>query len=158
MCCPAALFAFAPSAFSRTVAAPPFCRSVNDYCCIILNQRLPPPSLHVSPPPSVVRNVAPRWCASNLFLPGTLPNSYTRGFNLTPPNWLSISLHLTESLAPVAFVSLSTITAMEQPLTSLHEPRSHTPCSWPKLELTALTTLPCHSQRRTIFESGKQNP
>src|SRR5262249_26540442 len=96
-------------------------------------------------------------CEWNLFLPGTRPNSYTRGFNLTPPNGSSILLPFTESSTSVAHVSLSTISAVEQPLTSTYKPLPDTLCFWPKLKLSSLTNLPPHSPRRRIVESAKQN-
>ena len=158
MCCPAASFGSAPSASWLTVAAPPSCRSANDYCWIIPSQPLPLPTLPISQHASVVRNVAPPCCQWNLFLPGTLPNSYTKGFGLTLPDLSPISRTLAESSTPVAFVSLSTITAVDQPLTSMYKPCPDTLCSWPKPKLTSLTTLHFHSQRRRIVESAEQNP
>src|SRR5262249_10203296 len=110
------------------------------------------------PHTSIVRNVAPPCCEWNLFLPGTRPNSYTRGFNLILPNWSSILLPLTESSTPVAYVSLSTIPAVEQPLTSTYNPLPDTLGSWPKLKLSSLTNLPLHSPRPRIVQSPKQNP
>ena len=99
------------------------------------------------------------WCESNLFLPGTRPNFYTRGFNLTPPKSPPISLPLTESSStPIAFVFLSTITALDQPLTSMSKPCPDTLRSCPKTKLSSLTTPLLHSHRRTIVESAKQNP
>src|SRR5215469_2263990 len=158
MSCPAALCASAPSASWPTVAAPPSCRSVNDYCWIIPSPRLPLPTFPVPPHASVVRNVALPCCEWNLFLPGTLPNSYTKGFRLTLPDLSPIPLTLTESSTPIAFVSLSTATALDQPPTPMSKPLLDTFGGWPKAKLSSPTTLLLHSQKRTIFESPKQNP
>src|SRR5215467_4396383 len=159
MCCLAASFASAPSASWRTVAALPFCPSVNDYyCCIIPSRQLPLPTLPIHPHASLVRNVAPPCCQWNLFLPGTLPNSYTKGSALTLPNLSSIPRPLTESFPPIAFVSLSTVTPPHSSPTPLFKPRLHALDLWPKGKLSSLTSLLSPSYRRTIFESPKQNP
>ena len=158
MYCPAAWFASAPSAFWLTVAAPPSCPSVSDYCCTIPAQQLPLPTLPLSQHASVVRNVAPPCCDCNRFLPGTLPNSYTKGFGLTLPSLSPIPLPLTELSTPVAFVSLPTLIAPVQPPISVFNPRLDTLYCWTKAKLSSLTTLLLHSHRRTIFESQKQTP
>ena len=158
MSSPAALFASAPSASWLTVAVPPFCRSVNDYCQIIPGPRLPRPTLPNSQPASVVRNVAPPCCEWNLFLPGTLPNSCTKGFALTPPNLSPMPRPLTESSTPIAFVSLSTVPALDQLPIRISKPRVDTLSSWPQAKLSPLTPLLLPFQRRTIFESPNQTP
>lgn len=158
MCCPAVLFAFAPSDFSPTVAAPPSYRSVNGYCSIIPVPTLPQPKVPVRPHASVVRNVRPPCCEWNLFLLGTCPNSYTRELTLIPPNWSPISLPCTESSAPIACVSLRPLIAVDYPLTSAREPRPDTLYCWLQPKLSSLTLPLLHSQQRRIFESPKQNP
>jgi len=158
MFCPAALFASAPSASWLTVAAPPFCHSVNDYCWIIPSPRLPLPTFPISQPASVVRSVAPPCCEWNLFLPGTLPNSYTKGLALTPPNLSPIPRPLTEPSTPIAFVSLSIFLALDQPTIPSSKPSLDTLNCWPQAKLSSLTPLFLTSHRRTIFESPQQTP
>jgi hypothetical protein len=155
---PAALSASAPSASWLTVAAPPFCSSVNDYYWIIPSPRLPLPTFPICQHASVVRNVALLCCEWNLFLPGTLPNFYSKGLVLTLPNLSSIPLTLTESFTPIAFVSLSAVTALDQPPTPVSKTRLDTLSSWPNPKLPSLTTLLLHSHRRMIFESPNQIP
>ena len=159
MYCPAASSASVPLASWPTVTAPPSYRSVNAYCWIIPGRPLPQPTtLPVPQHASVVRNVPRPCCAWNLFLPGTLPNSCTKGSDLTPPKLPPIPLSLTESSTPIAFVPYPPLIALHQPLTSVSKPRPHTLCCWPRPNLSLLTTLLSHSQRGRIFESPKQNP
>ena len=77
---------------------------------------------------------------------------------MTPPKWPSISLPLTESSAPITFVSFSALIAVEPPLISGSKPRPDTLCCWLKPNLSLLTTLLLLPQGRRIFESAKQNP
>ena len=158
MSCPAALFASASSASWLTVAAPPFCRSVNDYCWIIPSPRRPLPTLPSSQHAFVVRNVAPPCCEWNLFLPGTLPNLYTKGFALTPPSRSPLPRPLTESSIPIAFVCPSTVPPLDQPPILRSKPRLDTLGCRPKTKLSSLTPLLLHSHRRIMVESPKQTP
>src|SRR5580692_9406193 len=143
MCCPAALFAYAPSASWPTGIAPPSYLSVNDYCWIIPDRPLPQPTLPIRRHASGVHNVPLPCCEWNLF-PRTLPNSCTEGFDLTPPKLPPIPLPLTESSTPIAFVSLATFIALDQPLTSMSQPRPHTVGCWPKPKLPSPTTRLWH--------------
>ena len=156
MFCPAALCASASSASWLTVAAPPFCRSVNDYCWIILSPSLPLPTSPISQHVSLVRNVAPPCCEWNLFLPGTLQNSYIKGSALTLPNPSPILRTLTEPSTPTAFVCLSTVTAPNQPPAPMSKPYLDALLHWTHAELSSLTPLILHSHRPTIFESPMQ--
>ena len=158
MSCPAALSAYAPSDSWPTALAPPSCRSVNNYCWIILGLPLSLATLLVPLHASVVRNVPPPCCGWNLFLSGTLTDSCTRGLDLTPPNRRPTPLPVTESSVPIAFVSLHPLIALDYPLTSACKPRPDTRCYRLQSKLSSLTTLLLHSQRRRIFESPKQNP
>ena len=158
MSCPAALSASASSASWQTVVAPPFCRSVSDYYWIIPSRPLPLPTFPIPQPASAVRNVALPCCEWNLFLPGMLPNSYTKGFALTLPNLSPTPRPLTESSTPIASVSLPTVTAIGQQPTPISKPRLDALCCCPQAKLASLTALLLHSRRRTVFESPKQNP
>jgi hypothetical protein len=158
MCCPAVLFAFAPSDFSPTVTAPSASPSVNGYCSIIPVPSLPQPKVPVRPLASVVRNVPPPCCEWNLFLLGTYPNSYTRELTLIPPNWSPILSPITEPSAPISFVSLAGPIAGDSPTYfSLYTPACFSlPLAKAEATFTYYSTFALH--RRTFLESPKQNP